>query len=186
MNMLARFALLMPVVAIGLGSTQVSAEASQEWVNPVIKEYGKVRPYPHAAAQPDAGKQYKILFSLTKPPESVDKVNPGLEHVARLINLFAFAKVPVGNLHIVAVVHGSATASVLDDAHYLEKHKTANPNIKLISALRRVGVKVFVCGQALAHADLQPEWVNPDVTLALAALTVLPIYESQGYSLIPE
>ena len=97
MNMLARFALLMPVVAIGLASTQVASQGSQEWVYAVIKDYGKVRPYPNAAAQPESGKQYKILFSLTKPPESVDKVNPGLEHVARLINIFAFAKVPVEN-----------------------------------------------------------------------------------------
>ena len=28
------------------------------------------------------------------------------------------------------------------------------------------------------NAAAQPEWVNADVTLALAALTVLPVYES--------
>ena len=56
MNMLARFALLMPVVAIGLASTQVASQGSQEWVYAGIKDYGKVRPYPNAAAQPESGK----------------------------------------------------------------------------------------------------------------------------------
>ena len=89
-------------------------------------------------------------------------------------------------MSVVAVFHGPATSSVLDDAHYREKHKTVNPTLALIHALKAAGVSLMVCGQALAHDDMQPEWVNPDVKLALAALTVLPIYQSQGYTLIPE
>lgn len=174
------------ILVAALATTHAMAQGSGEWVNPVIKEGGKVRPYPGSAAQPRPDKRYKVVFNITKAADSADKVNPGLEHIARLINLYALAKVPAKNLSIVAVVHGPATASILDDQHYREKQKTANPNTALIQALAKAGVTLFVCGQALAHQDLQPEWVHPDVRLALAALTVLPIYQSQGYALMPE
>jgi intracellular sulfur oxidation DsrE/DsrF family protein len=156
------------------------------WQNPVIQGYGKVHPMPEAAVQPNPDREYKILFDVTKASGTPGQVNPGLEHVARLINLFALAKVPPGKLKIVAVLHGPATAVALDDRHHREKYQIDNPNGKLIDALKRTGVVVYVCGQALAHKGFEPAWVNRDVIVALAALTVLSVYQLDGYALIPE
>jgi hypothetical protein len=83
------------------------------------------------------GREYKILFDITKAAEAPDEINPGLEHVARLINLFALAKIPPQKLKIVAVLHGRATAASLDDRYHREKYQRDNPNSKLIDALKQ-------------------------------------------------
>lgn len=173
-------------LALGLALAGPVAAADFTWQYPVIKDFGKVHPLPKAAAQPGPTREYKILFSITKAGESPDQLNPGLEHIARLINVFGLANVPSKNLKIAAVLHGPATAAALDDAHYRDKHQIANPNTKLLDALRKAGVTLYVCGQALAHNGVEPAWVNRQVTVALAALTVLPIYQLDGYALVPD
>jgi intracellular sulfur oxidation DsrE/DsrF family protein len=160
--------------------------AESFWQNPVIQGYGKVHPMPEAAVQPSPDREYKILFDVTKAARTPDQVNPGLEDIALLINLFALAKVPPKKLKIVGVLHGPATSVALDDPHYREKYQIDNPNRKLIDALKRTGAVVYVCGQALAHNGFESAWVNRDVSVALAALTVLSAYQLDGYVLIPE
>lgn len=153
-------------------------------VNPVIQSAGGMVPLPDAGMQPDRNTDYKAVFNLVTagPP---DKVAPGLERVARTLNLFASAGVPLSRLHFVAVVHGPATASVLDDEHYRAKFGTDNPNTAVIAELDRAGVKVVVCGQALAHFQYPEAWVNTKVEVTLAALVDLIILQQQGYALVP-
>jgi intracellular sulfur oxidation DsrE/DsrF family protein len=172
------------VLSLAVVSSATFAESF--WQNPVIQGYGKVHPMLEAAVQPSPHREYKILFDITKASGRPDQVNPGLEHIARLINLFALAKVPPEKLKIVAVLHGAATAVALDDRHYREKYQIDNPDRKLIDALKCAGVIVYVCGQALAHNGFEPAWVNSEVDIALAALTVLSVYQLDGYALIPE
>jgi len=109
----------------------------------------------------------------------------GLEGVARLANLYAVAGVPAKHLHIVAVVHGKATPAVLDDAHYRAKFGMDNPNTPLLQALSKTGVKVVVCGQALAHQGFQATSVNSHVPVVLGALAALAKYQREGYVLLP-
>jgi intracellular sulfur oxidation DsrE/DsrF family protein len=70
-------------------------------------------------------------------------------------------------------------------AHYRQKFNVDNPNVKLISELNKAGVKVVVCGQALAHNKFPHDWVNPEVELTLAAISDPIILEQQGYVLMP-
>lgn len=149
-----------------------------------IQGYGKVHPYPEAAIQPSPKRDYKVLFDITKAADAADKVNPGLDHVARLLNLFALARVSTDRLKIVVVVHGSATPLVLKDNAYQKLYQKSNPNTELIGLLQSVNVKLYICGQALADKDINPASVNPKVTLALSALTVLINYQLDGYALI--
>ena len=44
---------------------------------------------------------------------------------------------------------------------------------------------MYVCGQALAEHHIAQTEVNPRVTIALSALTVLPTYQLKGYALMP-
>lgn len=141
---------------------------------------------PDGAVRPDPAREYRILFNITKAAASPDRVNPGLEHVARLVNIFALANVPPRQTKIVAVMHGPATAISLDDQHYQDQHKLGNPNSKMIEALKRAGVTLYVCGQALAQSGFPETGVNREVEIALAALTVLAVYQLDGYALIPE
>lgn len=162
----------------------IAAAAEPEWSNPVIKGYGKIVSLPNAAMQPDKNADYKVVFNLTVGVDP-DKVNSSLDRVARTVNIFASAGVPVSHLHFVVVIHGPATPIVLDNVHYQEKFKLDNPNIALIDALEKAGVKVVVCGQALAGNKIEHEWVNPKVEITLSAITDVVILEKAGYVLFP-
>jgi len=114
-----------------------------------------------------------------------DKLNSSLDRVARTVNIYGSAGVPASHLHFVVVIHGPATPIVLDSTHYQEKFKFDNPNIALIDELEKVGVKVVVCGQALAHNKFAQEWVYPKIELTLSAITDIIILEKSGYVLFP-
>lgn len=64
----------------------------------------------------------------------------------------------------------------------MQKFHTANPNLKLIAALRKAGVKVEVCGQALSELHIANTTVNPQVTITLSALSDLAIWGDRGYA----
>jgi intracellular sulfur oxidation DsrE/DsrF family protein len=169
-----------------LAAVAASAALAVEpaWVNPAIPDFGAVVSLPDSSMQPSKDGDYKVVFNVTGGGGN-DKVNPSLDRVARAVNVFVSAGVPLSHLHFVAVVHGPATPAVLDNQHYQDKFNLDNPNIKLISELKSAGVKVVVCGQALAHNKFPHEWVNPDVEITLAAISDVIILEQQGYVLLP-
>jgi intracellular sulfur oxidation DsrE/DsrF family protein len=155
------------------------------WDYPVITGYGPVHPLPKAAIQPDKAIHYKVLFDIKTPAKETDKVSPGLNHVARFINVMASAGLMPDKMSMVAVIHGNAAPIALKNEIFKEKFKVDNPNIKLISDLKKAGVKVYVCGQSLADFSYKPEWLNPDIILTLSALVDVPTFELQGYAYLP-
>jgi intracellular sulfur oxidation DsrE/DsrF family protein len=159
--------------------------AAQNAPAQVITAAGHYRPLPRAAYQPDRAATYKVVFSLTKGSDKPDQVNPALERVARTVNLYASAGVPLDHLTFVAVAYGPATPAVLDDAHYKAQFGVANPNLPVIAQLRKAGVDVAVCGQAMAEHHYDNDWASKDVTLTLSALTTITELEQQGYALMP-
>jgi intracellular sulfur oxidation DsrE/DsrF family protein len=168
------------------GTLYVGAAQAEElnWINPTIQEAGAIVALPNAGMQPDKNTDYKVVFNITGGG-APEKVLAGLDRVARTVNLFTSAGVSLSRLHFVAVVHGPATPSILDDAHYKDKFGVENPNTKLIAELEKAGVQVVVCGQALAHNKFPHAWVNPQVEITLAALVDIVILQQQGYALIP-
>jgi intracellular sulfur oxidation DsrE/DsrF family protein len=184
MKHLLRFAHLCAACVLGISISPPVLAGNTDWQHPMIQEYGKVQPMPNAVLQPDPGREYRIIVNVTKPIASPDQVNPGLDRVARLVNLFALAKVPPEKLKIAAILHGGATSASLEDSHYRKKYQVDNPNIKLIKALKRAGVDVYVCGQALAHNGFEPPWVSREVTVALSAMMVLADYQLNGYAFV--
>lgn len=187
-NAMAKQILGLGIIIIALWAhTQASYAADVQKVpqHPVIKGYGKVHPYPGAAMQPSPERHYQVLFDITKAADAPDKVNPGLDHVARLLNLYALAGVPTDHLKIVLVVHGPATSIVLKNDAYRKLHQQNNPNSEIIHLLNGARVKLYICGQALAEKKLEIASVSPEITLAVSALTVLIDYQLDGYALIP-
>jgi intracellular sulfur oxidation DsrE/DsrF family protein len=161
------------------------AVAAAQTAPAVITAAGAYHPLPKAAYQPDPAATYKVVFALTKGSDKPDRVNPGLERVARTVNLYASAGVPLDHLKFVAVASGDATGLVLDDEHYKTAFGTANPNLPVIAQLRKAGVDVAVCGQAMAEHHYPDEWASKDVTLSLSALTTITVLEQKGYALMP-
>ena len=158
---------------------------AQEWENPVIKDYGRVKYYKDAEIQPDKKLDYKIIFDI-KDAKEKDGVNKTLWHMARQLNLLGVAKIPKKNIHLVAVIHGPATSLVLSDAVYLKKYNKHNPNLDILKSLTEQGVKIYVCGQAAGENNIDPYTeMNPFINLSLSALITIPNYVLKGYVLMP-
>jgi intracellular sulfur oxidation DsrE/DsrF family protein len=167
--------------ALGQGGAGAPADF---WQTPALTGVGKMHPLPNAAYQPQKAAIYKIVFSATQAGGKPGEVT-SLDQVARAVNLYASAGVPLDHLKFVAVLHGDATAAALDNAHYRQKFGVDNPNLELIRKLRAAGIDVAVCGQAMAEHHFQYEWIAADVTLALSALTTITVLENEGYALMP-
>ncbi|MGH8210773.1 MAG: DsrE family protein, partial [Steroidobacteraceae bacterium] len=76
------------------------------WTTPAIAGYGKIHPLPEAAYKPDRSRSYRIVFALTTAAKAPGEVNPGLERVARTVNLYAASGVPLRQLKFVAIAYG--------------------------------------------------------------------------------
>lgn len=172
------------VMGLALTSTGVLA-ADDFWLTPTIHGAGKIHPLPQAAYQPDRKATYKVVFSLTKDSDKPDRANPGLERVARTVNLYVNAGVPLKHLHFVAIASGQATTIALNDEQYRKQFGVANPNLPIIAQLKSAGVDVAVCGQAVAEHQYDDAWIDRQVTLALSALTTVTELQQKGYALMP-
>ena len=152
--------------------------------SPVIAGHGAIHPVPDAANRPDPTLDYKVVFSVTTTnPEG--KANPGLEKVARLLNLLGEGEVPADHRHIVPIVHGGATPLVLNTKAYGARFGgAANPDADLLAKLKAAGAPVHVCAQALAGAGIAANDVDPNVVIDDSALTTMATLQLKGYALI--
>lgn len=187
------------LLAAGLCAASVAAHAAEPaaatgdaatppgfWQNPAVPGYGEIHPLPKAAYQPQPGETYKVVFSVTKAAEKPADTSSALEAVARSVNLYVSAGVPLDHLKFVVILSGAMTDSALDDEHYKQKlGADKNPNLDLIRKLRSAGVDVAVCGQAVLGRKEQYEWVAPEVKVALSALTTITMLQHEGYALMP-
>ncbi|WP_454883554.1 DsrE family protein [Sphingomonas oryzagri] len=154
---------------------------------PVIPQFGGIMPVPNAAERPDPKLRYRVVFNITKAAASPDKINPSLEKVARFVNLLGEDKVRPATGDIVAIIHGSATPLILQNAPYAARTKIVeNPNVALISALQKAGVSVQVCGQAMIGNGITSDQVTPGIVIDDSALTTLANLQLRGYALIPD
>jgi intracellular sulfur oxidation DsrE/DsrF family protein len=173
------------LVAWGAAALGADVALAQEfWQTPAVPGVGKMHPLPTAAFQPEKNETYKVVFSVQAGGRT-DEPNPSLDRVARTVNLYASAGVPLSHLKFVAVMYGAATDAALDNEHYRQKYGVDNPNLDLIRKLHNAGVNVAVCGQAAAEHRDHYEWIAPEVTLALSALTTITTLEHEGYVLMP-
>ncbi|WP_374569918.1 DsrE family protein [Phenylobacterium sp.] len=150
-----------------------------------IPGYGSVAPLPDAREQPDAGRDYKAVFDISGAPKAPDKVTPGLDRAARLVNILTAGGVPADKRHIALVVHGGATDAVTTDEVYAKRHDgLKNPNTALIAALQAAGVSVRICGQSMHGRGYTPADLAPGVQVDLAALMTVTHLQLDGYALI--
>lgn len=156
---------------------------AQQWQTPTIDGYGKVIYFKNAALQPDVNAEYKILFKITSTTD-MEGVNNSLWHIARQINMLTIAGVPKNKIDIAAVVSGGATIVALNNDAYKKVKKSNNPNLDLEKKLKDFGVKLYVCGQAVAGLGMDEKSVNDNFIFTLSGLTDIPILQKQGYQLM--
>lgn len=151
-----------------------------------VDGYGNVRPWQGAKEPPSPDLRYRVVFDISKAAQQPARVNPGLDRVARFLNLLAREGIRPAQRDVVAIIHGPATTLVLEENAYGKRHGVPNPNLELIRRLKAAGVSVRVCSQALAARRIAAADVAEAVQIDVAGVTTLANLQLRGFALIPE
>jgi intracellular sulfur oxidation DsrE/DsrF family protein len=178
-------ALLLRRIACGLAILSLVTGAAFAQAQALIEGYGNSVAVENAGELPDPALDYKVVLSVTERwPE--DEPAFGLDTAATLLNLLAQSGVPAEHRHIVLVMHGDATLSVLNEAGLKAHDMTDNPSAALIAKLAKAGVSIRLCGQAMAAAGVTREELLPEIQVDLSAVTTLATLQMRGYALLPD
>ena len=150
---------------------------------PGIDGYGKVVKLPGAAQQPRSGTQICVDVTRGGDPASL---NPGIEKVAKYVNIYRGAGKQPADANIAVVLHGEATLTALNSDAYAKHFGTKdNPNFDCLHKLHEAGVEIYVCGQTLISKGGKPDEVMVFVQTAVSALTAVVNLQADGYSYVP-
>ena len=166
------------------GAAAQEAARPKATPGPVFMKYGPVFDVPHVDLTPDPTAVHKVVFDVTESPDDTSAVNPGIVSLARFFNLYARAGVSPEHLQLAIVAHGAATKDVIGHAGYRKRYGADNPNLELMAALVDKGVRVYVCGQALAARGVARDELAPDVKVAPSATAALLQLQSEGYRVV--
>jgi intracellular sulfur oxidation DsrE/DsrF family protein len=166
------------------GVLVLAAESPTRSTGPVFERYGAVYDQVVPDYMPPAG-DYRVLFDVSRAPESTDEMNPGLEALARFMNMHARNGVEVDAMHLAVVLHGSAGRAVLKQDAYRSRFGVDNPDLPLLEALAARGVRIMICGQSAASRGYGKEEMASPVQVALSASSALFGLQAEGYRLLP-
>jgi len=152
---------------------------------PVIEHYGPVFDTSTASFKLDPSIRYRAVMDVSDSPTDAAGLNRSIESAARYLNMHVRDGVPLSNLELAVVLHGAAGKDALSDQAYATRFDTSNPNTGLIKALSLAGVKIYLCGQTAGYRGYGIEELNPAVTMATSAMTVLSRLQVEGWSLLP-
>jgi len=161
------------------------ALAAPKPLTPVIPEaYGFI-PVPQASVKPDKSHVYKAIFDARQAAAKPAELAPALMFAGAELNTLSASGVPLSNIDFVIIFHTTdADSAVWDNAHYRAKFGVDNPNLKVLSEMKKAHVRVYVCAQQLVADNVPFDSLSPDVTLATDGLVVLMTFENAGYALL--
>jgi|SRR6056297_2005130 len=163
--------------------TSFTVAHAQEAQYPIVKDFGGIYEI-RGSVQPDSGIEYKIVIDLKTLQDDKNQINPGMNNIARMMNLHGLGGVSSDNIHVIVAVHGGATETILTNEGYRRKNGISNPNLELIDALEDAGAEIYVCGQSLLARGYDQAEVNPEVTIGLSMLTIVTEHMHKGYQLL--
>jgi intracellular sulfur oxidation DsrE/DsrF family protein len=173
--------------AVLVAVTVNASQSAARWGAPssaAIPEAGGYIPIPNPAVSPEKKRTYRAIYDATRGAKEPTQLVPALNMAGAALNAFAATGVPLGKAKFAVVFHGSAIDGLLVDSRYRAKYGVANPNLKVLAELREAGVELFVCGQNLAHDNIDPGSISHDARVASAAQIVLITYQNDGYALL--
>jgi intracellular sulfur oxidation DsrE/DsrF family protein len=178
-----KYSTLVVALVISVASTAILADVQAFSAGPIFNQYGETvaveNGLPNAAEQ-----HFKVVFDIAEQT-SADTVNRGFNSVARFINMHVRAGVPLNNIDVAIVVHGSAVVELLNEAAYVERFDKANLNQDLLEQLIRAGATVELCGQSAAFANIDAKNLLPGISMSLSAMTAHALLQQRGYTLNP-
>lgn len=165
------------IVLTALGSCETKNPSSEKR----IEHYGSVYEVPHVDFEVPQGMALRPVFDVNRQYDNRDKTNPLIESAARFLNLHLDHGLDPDQLDAALVVHGSAVFDLLNTAAYQAKYGQANPNEALVSALKKAGVRIVICGQSAAYHKVLKKDVLPEVEFAYSAMTALTVLQELGF-----
>lgn len=149
-----------------------------------IPDFGETFRVENPEIETDISTTLKVIFDVSKSPEDNTQINSYLVTAARFLNMHVDAGMKPSQLKVAITVHGGAWKDMLNDATYMEKYNSKNPNSALLNQLNAAGVDIIMCGQTAAFREVKKTDVNPNVKFALSAMTALIQYQNNSYQFI--
>ncbi len=143
----------------------------------VIGSAGNVKKWDGEVSFPEPG-SYKILFTLNNLDNASDGIQPGLDKIARAMNLYGQALVDLDDLSIVVLVSGPAVE--MFNTHNDSYEKNQPVLIELVNA----GVSFLVCSQALASKGITKKALPAFVDVVLSAMTTSVELQTLGCAIL--
>ncbi len=172
-------------LAVLAGLLSAPLQADEPSLGPIIEEYGPTYAVEGRDVPLADGFSYRAVFDIARYGDDPGKLNPRLVSVARYLNMHARNGVPVENMQLAVVVHGAAVRNILGHAAYRSRFQVDNPNLELVEELHAAGVRFYVCGQSLEFGKIATSELASPVEVALSAMTMLTVLQSEGYALLP-
>lgn len=166
-------------------ATPLGAQQAPRRLGPVIQSGGGVFEVARLDFETPVDMVYRVAFDVSQAAESPTEVNTGLNTVARFLNMHAQAGVPLPQLQVAVVVHGTAGKDLLEDEAYRARLGVENPNAVLVRELAEAGVRLVLCGQTAASRGLPVHGLLEPVEVALSAMTAHAVLQEEGYHLNP-
>ncbi len=180
--MITRYAVVLATLVAASMSCSSMAGADAFTKGPVLQEFGENAAI--AGALENATEQhFKVAFDVADA--SPGSVNRSFNSVARFINMHVRAGVPLEQIEVAVVVHGKASAELLNATAYAQRFNHANASQPLLEQLLELGVRIQLCGQSAAMADIPAAELLPGVSMELSAMTAHALLQQQGYTLNP-
>ncbi|SDQ72809.1 DsrE family protein [Flagellimonas zhangzhouensis] len=148
---------------------------------PYIENYGAVWEIDNPDFKTDTSQEFKVVFDVKDGPTDDNELNRNLNTVARFLNMHGQSGIPLAQLKVALIVHGTAARNLLTDEGHQKRYKTNNPNRELVEELLKAGVEVIMCGQSSKTRGLPKEELIPGVKIALSAMTANIQFQNQGY-----
>lgn len=159
------------------------AMAGEPSYGPVIEGYGPTYPINDRDVPLEDGFVYKAVFDAAENRDE-KSLNTGLVSVARYLNMHARNGVAIENMSVAVVAHGPALKTLLADTAYRTRFGIENPNADLLKKLVGAGVSFYVCGQSMAFGGFDNDELIEPAKIALSAMTMLTMLQSDGYALL--
>jgi intracellular sulfur oxidation DsrE/DsrF family protein len=128
--------------------------------------------------------KWPAIFDATRGADKPTQLEPAVNKLGLVLNSLGASGAQLKNGRFVIIFHGAAVDGLLNDEAYRAKFNTPNPNLPVLTELKKAGVEEYVCGQYLVSENIDRATLSPDVTVASGAPIVLITYQNRGYALM--
>ncbi len=171
------------LIALAVVLISLHVGVNEPSLGPAIEGYGPTYPIADRDVPLPDGFVYRAVFDAAVDSDE-KTLNTGLVSVARYLNMHARNGVPAEKMNIAVVAHGPALKTLLTDRAYEARYGVVNPNTELVAKLEAVGVAFYVCGQSMAFAGVDKDELVEPAEVALSAMTILTVLQSDGFALL--